>query len=311
MNLRLATTTWPWLIATTTSSAASAAGVRGKDKQQRRVLQEGKPARYLIQEIDNDNEFWTRDNVELSNNLIYKVEGFMPPWWERSGQDIFLPPATIIDYETATITLPYPFEKDDDEYYFDDDDSTLTEDQERNLSELRRQLAVVTGEKTVLAVKVVLSDAAYEFDDSYLECKVFGTSNGVDCDDTYHLANAYSDCSFGKLQLKKASDRTNLYGSHVSDISNGVVTVTFPHISTSDGDDFVRNEVTRALNQAFGVGSASGLADHLMYCLPPMGGECHEIQCIISFVHIKLTPFQILLSRFRIRFRQSLDVSLL
>ena len=297
------------------SASASAAGVRGKDKhQRRRVLQELQPATYLIQAIDDDNEFWTRDNVELSNNLIYKVEGFMPPWWERSGQDIFLPPTTIIDDETATITLPYPFEgigrllegKGDT---IPKVESTLTEDQVRNLSELRRQLAV-TGKRTVLAVKVVLSDAAYEFDDSYLECKVFGTSNGVDCDDTYHLANAYSDCSFGKLQLVKAADRTGGSGN-VSAISNGVVTVTFPHYSTSDGDAVVRNEVTRALNQAFGVGSASGLADHLMYCLPPMGGECHELQCIILFVHIKLTPFQILLSRFWIRFRQSLDVSLL
>ena len=277
MNLRLATT---WLLATTalmpSTASASAAGVRGKDKhQRRRVLQELQPATYLVQEIQNE-VFRKLDNVELSNNLIYKVEGFMPPWWERSGQDIFLPPATIIDDETATITLPYPFEgisrllegkgKGDT---IPKVESTLTEDQERNLSELHR-----TGRKrTVLAVKVVLSNIAYEFEDSYLECKVFGTSNGVDCDDTYHLTNAYSDCSYGKLQLGKADPRTDSDISTVSDISNGVVTVTLPNYSAFADDGVVRNEVTTALLEAFGT--ANGLADHLMYCLPPftMGSD--------------------------------------
>ena len=296
MNLRLAT----WLLATTTAlmpSTASAAGVRGKDdqdKQQRRVLQEGQPATYLVQDNEYEHDETGRrlnlfgnspvpekiNTVELSNHLIYKVEGSMPPGWQRSGQDVFLPPATIIDDLTATITLPNSNGKGkgNGRYLQGEADaipkvaSTLTEDQERNLSELNRQLAVVTGQKTVLAVKVVLSDAAYGFDASYLECKVFGTSNGVDCGDTLHLTNAYSACSFGKLQFGKAADRTTGSGT-VSDISNGVVTVTLPAFSTSQGDGTVRNEVTKALNAAFG--SATSLANHLMYCMPPgtMGGE--------------------------------------
>ena len=350
MNLRLAT----WLLATTTAlmpSTANAAGVRGKDdqdKQQRRVLQEGQSATYLVQdnEYGHDetgrrlNLFGNRrgpeklNTVELSNNLIYTVEGFIPPGWQRSGQDVFLPPATIIDDETATITLPNSngngngrgnnkgkgrlLEGKAD--VIPKVESALTEDQERNLSELNRQLAVVTGQKTVLAVKVVLSDAAYGFADSYLECKVFGTSNGGACGDTLHLANAYSACSFGKLQLGKAADRTTGSGN-VSNISNGVVTVTLPAFSASQGDGVVRNEVTNALNAAFG--SATSLANHLMYCLPPgtMGGEFHEINilhatrvfilCTRTLTLFHTPPcHHFIPSRYRICFRQQLDVSL-
>ncbi|KAL7490720.1 hypothetical protein ACHAWT_000256 [Skeletonema menzelii] len=177
---------------------------------------------------------------------------------------------TSLANETATITLPNNgsgrlLEGEGDAA--PKVESALTKDQERNLSELNRQLAVVTGEKSVLAVKIVLSDDEYRSTDSYLECKVFGTSNGADCGDTYHLTNAYSDCSYGKLQFKKAAPRTDSSLSTVTSISNGVVTVTLSGYSTSQGDGTVRNAVTSALNTAFG--SATSLADHLMYCMPP------------------------------------------
>lgn len=188
--------------------------------------------------------------------------------------------------ETATITLPNNgsgrlLEGEGDAA--PKVESALTKDQERNLSELNRQLAVVTGEKSVLAVKIVLSDDEYRSTDSYLECKVFGTSNGADCGDTYHLTNAYSDCSYGKLQFKKAAPRTDSSLSTVTSISNGVVTVTLSGYSTSQGDGTVRNAVTSALNTAFG--SATSLADHLMYCMPPgtMSGEYYMSSAFYPF----------------------------
>ena len=285
MKLRLAA----WLLSSTAfslSSTVSAAGVRGKEKQQRRVLQGSQPATYLIQDIQYEHDDSGRrlnlfenlperlDTVELEDGLIYTVNGFVPPGWTVSGQGVFLPPSTIIDDETATITLPNNggdrlLEGDALEPKVD----ALTEDQERNLSELRRQMAVVTGQKSVLAVKVVASDGQYGSSAAYLECKVFGTSNGSSCGDAYHLKNGFSDCSYGKLQFDKAASRSDSAISTVSAISNGVVTVTLPTVSTSQGDGTMRNAVTSALNTAFG--SATSLADHLMYCLPPntMNGE--------------------------------------
>jgi hypothetical protein len=278
-----------WLIAAAsfssfhpTSVDAAVAGIRGKDKQQRRVLQGNRPAKYLVQDIQYEHDESGRrlkqdrpheiDTVELENGLIYTVEGKVPHGWTVSGQDIKLPTGTVINDDTATIILPNA--AGNDRLLEGEGDavpkveSALTEEQQRNLSELnrQRQLAQVTGDKSVLAVKIVLSDGQYGFDESYLECKVFGTSNGSNCGDTYHLTNAYRDCSYNKLRFNKAADKTSGNGD-VSDISNGVVTVTLPTHSTSEGDGVVRNLVTNALITAFG--SATSLADHLMYCLPP------------------------------------------
>mmetsp|Transcript_3716 Transcript_3716/g.5498 ORF Transcript_3716/g.5498 Transcript_3716/m.5498 type:complete len:621 (-) Transcript_3716:90-1952(-) len=284
MKLRIAA----WLLASTafSFSTVNSAGVRGKESntsnQQRRVLQGNKPAKYLVQDIQYEHDESGRrlnlfknfpeklDTVEIEDGLIYTVaSGFVPPGWTVSGQDIFLPPNTIIDDATATITLPNSGSDRllEGDAYVPEVESTITEDQERNLSELRRQMAVVTGQKTVLAVKIVVSDGAYGFDPSYLECKVFGTTNGSEsnCNDSYHLTNGYSECSYGKLTLTKAAARTG--SGNASSISNGVVTVTLPTTSTTAGDGTVRNAVTSALNSAFG--SATSLADHLMYCLPP------------------------------------------
>ena len=275
-----------WLIAAAsfssfhpTSVDAAAAGIRGKDKQQRRVLQGNRPSKYLIQDIQyeegesgrrlrKDDQPHEIDTVELEDGLMYTVVGKVPPGWIISGQDITLPKGAVIDDDAATITLP-----NSDRLLEGEGDavpkveSALTEEQQRNLSELNRQRQLaVTGDKSVLAVKIVLSDGQYGSSESYLECKVFGTSNGSNCGDTYHLANAYRNCSYNKLRFNKAEDATSGSGT-VSDISNGVVTVTLPGYSTTDGDGVVRNEVTKALNAAFG--SATSLADHLMYCLPP------------------------------------------
>ena len=101
---------------------------------------------------------------------------------------------------------------------------------------------------------------------------MFGSNGANTCGDNYNLKSAYSACSFGKLNIIKAANKTSIKTT-VTNISNGVVTVTLPTTSTTAGDGTVRNAVTSALNSAFG--SATSLADHLMYCLPPntMNGE--------------------------------------
>ena len=54
-------------------------------------------------------------------------------------------------------------------------------------------------------------------------------------------------------------------------IANGVVTIKV-NIYVASGNTNFENEVTNKLNAVFGA--SSGLADHIMYCLPPgvMGG---------------------------------------
>jgi hypothetical protein len=275
-----------WLVASTAfsfSPTVNAAGIRGKEPDQRRVLERDQPATYLVQDIQYEHDESGRrlnlfkgrperlDAVELDGGMIYAIEGFTPPGWTVSGQGVVLPANAVIDDATATITLPNSNGGGGARHLEGDADvpqaeNTITEDQERNLAELRRQLAVVTGDKSVLAVKIIASDGQYGFTPEHLECKVFGTNPANTCTDSYNLKSGYGACSFGKLNIVKAANKAS-GNSFVSDVSNGVVTVTLPTTSTSQGDGTMRNAVTTALNNAFG--SATSLANHLMYCLPP------------------------------------------
>jgi len=266
----------------------NADGIRGKESNQRRVLGRDQPATYLVQEIQYEHDESGRrlklfegrperlDAVELDGGMIYTIVGKIPPGWAVSGQGVMLPAKAVIDDATATITLPNSngnggggggarhLEGDAD---VPKAENAITEDQERNLAELRRQLAVVTGNKSVLAVRVIASDGQYGSTPDYLECKVFGSIGANTCGDNYNLKSAYSACSFGKLNIIKAANKTSLKTT-VTNISNGVVTVTLPTTSIAQGDGTMRNAVTSALKSAFGV-EANKLANHLMYCLPP------------------------------------------
>jgi hypothetical protein len=95
---------------------------------------------------------------------------------------------------------------------------------------------------------------------------VFGSIGANTCGDNYNLKSAYSACSFGKLNIIKAANKTSKTKT-VTNISNGVVTVKVT-TSIAQGDGTMRNAVTSALKSAFGV-EANKLANHLMYCLPP------------------------------------------
>ena len=156
-----------------------------------------------------------------------------------------------------------------------------TPEQQANLDKLnggRRDLAVVTGTKTVYAVRIVhdgTSDtsALTALEPSYtlatLSDDVFGTRAGGT--DLVNLASQYFACSHGKLDINPIGPRTS-GNSKVTNIANGVVEVTVSSACTSQCDGTLRNEVTNALNSAFG--SASSVANHAMYCMPPgaMGG---------------------------------------
>ena len=118
----------------------------------------------------------------------------------------------------------------------------------------RRNLAVVTGDKSVLVVRVIASDDTTTASVSQLSDGVFGTAG-----DPVNLKSQFYECSREQL---------NIIPAVRSGITNGVTTVTV-NVSTSQGDAVMRNEITSALNTQFGVTSPTQIANHVMYCLPP------------------------------------------
>jgi hypothetical protein len=125
-----------------------------------------------------------------------------------------------------------------------------------------RKLATLTGDKTVVGVRVVTS------------CNDSTTSNAADLqqyifDDAVNLAKQYKACSHDKLNIIKPANRASGNTAVASDIVNGIVTVNINRCVTADADDGVmRNEITSAINTAFGVSAPTQIADHFMYCLP-------------------------------------------
>jgi len=124
-----------------------------------------------------------------------------------------------------------------------------------------RKLAVTSGQKSVLVVRVVASDGSTSAPDTYLGNSVFG--NNVD---SVNLSSQYAACSHNKLEFVKAADK---FGTEdANSIKDGVVTVTVS-TTVAEGDGPMRNAITAKLNSVFNVSSPNQLANHVMYCLPP------------------------------------------
>ena len=126
-----------------------------------------------------------------------------------------------------------------------------------------RKLATLTGDKTVVGVRVVTS------------CNDQTTSSEADLtsyifDDAVNLSKQYKACSHDQLNFIKPSDAVSSNTALASNIVDGVLTVNINRCATAEEDDSVmRNEITEAINSAFGVSSPTEIADHFMYCLPP------------------------------------------
>ena len=144
--------------------------------------------------------------------------------------------------------------------------TTRTDEQERNVEQLHRHLYSTTfGDKSVVAVKVVVSDGAYHQSEDHLRNKVFGT-NG----DVFNLKSAYAQCSANQLDFYP---KENTVGNGAS-INNGVVTIELSSEEVADGDATIRNAVTAKLQDVFD-NDLTSVADYWMYCLPPgaLGGK--------------------------------------
>ncbi len=137
--------------------------------------------------------------------------------------------------------------------------TTRTDEQERNVEQLHRHLYSTTfGDKSVVAVRVVVSDGEYYQSEDHLRDKVFGTDG-----DLFNLKSAYAQCSANQLIFNPKEDTV---GNGAS-INNGVVTVTLPSKKVADGHDAIRDAVTAELQDVFD-NDLTSVADYWMYCLP-------------------------------------------
>jgi hypothetical protein len=139
--------------------------------------------------------------------------------------------------------------------YFDDDEGSLIFPDLANVQygedpEARRKLAVTTGTKEMLAVRVIASDASTTSSESEISDAWFGTSG-----DAVNFKSQYEACSYNKLQINPAN---------TNDISNGVTTATISNIVSGTDNGVIRNAVTAALGSSF-----TSQFDHVMLCLPP------------------------------------------
>mmetsp|Transcript_1254 Transcript_1254/g.2744 ORF Transcript_1254/g.2744 Transcript_1254/m.2744 type:complete len:810 (+) Transcript_1254:238-2667(+) len=218
-------------------------------------------------------------NIELDNGLIYTLENVDPTWVEsKSGKGLKSGKGKISIGQGAIMSgasidlqggAPQVIDEDEEKIkwksgttysntggrrHLEDDDAQ----QMRNLEQLHRLHYNTTfGEKAVLAVKVITADAEYEFTEEYLSERVFGAgTNG-----TMSIASQYSACSHNQLNLVPATR---------PGISNGVVTITIPTNTSEAADKYeIVNNITLAINAAFGVSNPSIIAKHVIYCLPP------------------------------------------
>ena len=128
-----------------------------------------------------------------------------------------------------------------------------------------RHLAT-SGTKSVLVVRVVASNAQTGFSNAELSDSVFGTDG-----DAVNLKSQYNNCSHGQFQIAPAPNRSSVLNGNIDNyIVNGATTVTIEAgVTSSSDDERMRNQITVALNEQFGVTSPTQLADHVMYCLPP------------------------------------------
>lgn len=236
------------------SNTAHAIGVRGSTGSKNVFLEERCTATVRVADSGQGQPHATTLDCETPSGKFYTVPSVDENWVkEKMASGILHSGVTEIDTNGAT---------------FDDNGNLvlphggppgLVNKPNRAL----RKLAVTTGDRSVLVVRVVATDGATTSNEATLSNKVFGTSG-----DPVNLKSQTLACSKDKLNFVTAANMNKVAGgANSTNISVGVTTVNVA-VSTTQGDATMRNEITSALNTQFGVASPSSLANHVMYCLP-------------------------------------------
>jgi hypothetical protein len=121
-----------------------------------------------------------------------------------------------------------------------------------------RGLAVSTGTKAMLAIRVIAADATTSASLVTIGDNWFGTSG-----DTVNLKSQYSACSYGALECNPASKTTSTGVA----VTNGVYEVSITN-TVSGADRFVVENAVVAAGNA-DLGNMRDQFDHVMLCLPP------------------------------------------
>jgi len=140
--------------------------------------------------------------------------------------------------------------------YYDDEAGTLNifgaynhYDGEDEPYDRNRRLAVTTGTKTMMAVRIIGADVATTASESEISDGWYGTSG-----DSVNLKSQYAACSYNKLIMNPANS---------NGVTNGVTTVTIANTITGSSDGTIRDAATAAL------GTLATQFDYTMLCIPP------------------------------------------
>jgi hypothetical protein len=192
---------------------------------------------------------------ETPSGKTYKIKAVNKAWIQekiKNGELVSGETELLLDGETTTI----------DETTGEIDTAGMPPGLAKKLAKRNRKLAVTTGDRSVLVVRVEAGDGINtSASKATLSDSVFGT-NG----DPVNLKSQYSACSHNQLRFKAADNKPGAAGT--DSIVDGAVTVSISTL-TSEGDATMRNAISAQLNTQFGVSHPTQLANHLMYCLPP------------------------------------------
>jgi hypothetical protein len=115
-----------------------------------------------------------------------------------------------------------------------------------------RRRRLMTGTKTVLALRVEAPDSTTSSSEVVISDKIFGTGG-----DKINLKSQYAACSH---------DQLNFIAAAGNGITNGVSTVSIDQTVTGVDNSVVRNAVTAAGNTKWG--NLQNQANYVMQCLP-------------------------------------------
>jgi hypothetical protein len=274
------------------TSSAIASHLRGNNEPAafHRILQEDLVGTYLKSATQHaEKRMSEEDNIELvdGSGTIYSITNPGKSGWAKE-QGLKSGVSTVVVGKGATISGSKIDVKGNPPKGVPDSlfhrnlmkDEMLTPEQEANLAKLqdqRRRLAVVTGTKPVLAVKVIHTGlgpgggpslGTTTNNATVIADSIFGAAVGGP--DLVNMNSQFKACSHGKLNMIPAANRASSNGA-VTNIVNGVVEVTVnTNCTTLPCDGVMRNNVNSALSAAFGSAILGGsTANHVMHCLPP------------------------------------------